>query len=70
MVRIYLFPYLRFIKNEKHMKTQIVYDGLKIAEYDFALPLNENDVITYKGVQWAVKYKHLNISLNIIYIYI
>lgn len=21
MVRIYLFPYLRFIKNEKHMKT-------------------------------------------------
>lgn len=22
MVGIYLFPYLRFIKNEKHMKTQ------------------------------------------------
>lgn len=54
----------------KNMKTQIIYDGLKIAEYDFALPLNENDVITYSGVQWSVKYKHLNITLNIIYIYI
>lgn len=52
------------------MKTQIIYDGLKIAEYDFPLPLNEHDVITYKGVQWGVKYKHLNISLNVIYIYI
>ena len=52
------------------MKTQIICDGFKIAEYDFTLPLNENDVITYRGVQWYVKYKHLNITLNIIYIYI
>ena len=52
------------------MKTQIICDGFKIAEYDFALPLNENDVITYSGVLWSVKYKHLNIMLNIIYIYI
>lgn len=52
------------------MTTQIIHDGLSIAEYPFLLPLNEHDVITYKGVQWGVKYKHLNITLNIIYIYI
>ena len=52
------------------MKTQIIMDGNMIAEYDFLLPLNEHDVVSYKGVQWSVKYKHLNIALNIIYIYL
>jgi hypothetical protein len=52
------------------MKTQIILDGNMIAEYDFLLPLNEHDVVTYSGVQWSVKYKHLNIALNVIYIYL
>ena len=52
------------------MKTQIILDGETIAMYDFIVPLNERDVVTYNGIQWAVKYKHLNIALNVIYIYI
>jgi hypothetical protein len=52
------------------MKTQIILDGNMIAQYDFLLPLNEHDVVTYSGVQWYVEYKHLNITLNVIYIYL
>jgi hypothetical protein len=52
------------------MKTEIILNNETLAVYGFTIPLNENDVVSNKGVYYTVKYKLLNIELNTIYIYI